>query len=184
VARDVTGAAALAEQGVPICGIGASAGGVAAVRCFLRELPEDLDLADVVILHLAPDHRSALNEIPATATNLPVRQVPGSAVLKPNCVCLIPADRELTIHGAVVEARPVTDKRGSRAPIDMFFRSIAACRGDGLAVILTGTGADGAVGVPGGLRQRSHFPCPGSAPWPVATIPRRRVIAFASSRTN
>jgi two-component system CheB/CheR fusion protein len=84
MARDVTGAAALAEQGVPISGIGASAGGLAAVRRFLRELPEDLDLAYVVTLHLAPYYRSALSEILATATNMPVHQVPDSAVLKPN----------------------------------------------------------------------------------------------------
>ena len=46
-----------------------------------------------------------------------------------------------------MKSRPFTDPRSRRAPIDMFFRSIAAGRGDGIAVVLTGAGSDGALGV-------------------------------------
>ncbi len=67
--------------------------------------------------------------------------------LSPNCVFVIPPDRELVIQGDEVRARPFTEPRGKRAPIDMFFRSVAAGRGDGLSVILSGAGSDGAQGV-------------------------------------
>ena len=51
------------------------------------------------------------------------------------------------IEDNAIRARPFSEPRGQRAPIDMFFRSIAAGRGDGMAVILSGAGSDGALGV-------------------------------------
>ncbi|HKK31041.1 MAG TPA: chemotaxis protein CheB, partial [Alphaproteobacteria bacterium] len=131
----------------PICGIGASAGGVNALRAFFRQVPDDLGLAYVVIVHLAPDHPSAMSEILSGATEMPVRQVEDSPKLEPNCVYVIAPDRELAIEGETVTSRPFTDDRGKRAPIDVFFRSIATSRGDGLAFVLTGAGSDGAVGI-------------------------------------
>jgi two-component system, chemotaxis family, CheB/CheR fusion protein len=131
----------------PICAIGASAGGVGALRTLFSKLPADLGLAYVVIVHLAPDHPSALREILAATTTMPVHQVTDSPTLKPNCVYVIAPDRELVIEGDAIEARAFSQERGSRAPIDLFFRSIAAARGDGLGVVLTGSGSDGAIGV-------------------------------------
>jgi len=51
------------------------------------------------------------------------------------------------IEDNAIRARPFSEPRGRRAPIDMFFRSIAAGRGDGMAVVLSGAGSDGAFGV-------------------------------------
>lgn len=131
----------------PICAIGASAGGVQALRDLFRHLPKDLGLAYVVIIHLSPDHPSAMQEILATVTEMPVHQVTDTPELKPNCIYVIPPDRELVIEGDHVQARPFSEPRGQRAPIDMLFRSIATGRGDGLAVVLSGAGSDGANGV-------------------------------------
>lgn len=131
----------------PICGIGASAGGVKALQALFRGLPDDLGLAYVVILHLAPDHPSALHEILSTVTNMGVHQVTDTPELKPNCIFVIPPDRELVIEGDNVHARPFSQPRGQRAPIDMLFRSIAEGRGDGMAVVLTGAGSDGTTGI-------------------------------------
>ncbi|MBS1304113.1 chemotaxis protein CheB [Loktanella sp. SALINAS62] len=132
---------------VPICAIGASAGGVHALRSLFRQLPDDLGLAYVVIVHLAPEHPSALAEILATCTNMGVHQVTDTPELRPNCVYVIPPDQELVIEGDCVHARDFAEPRGHRAPVDVFFRSVAAGRGDGLAVVLTGAGADGSIGV-------------------------------------
>ena len=134
-------------NGVPVCAIGASAGGVHALREFFRHVPDDLGLAYVVIIHLAPDQPSALTEILSLVTPMDVLQVGDSPELKPNCVYVIAPDRELVIDGDSVTARPFTDPRGQRAPIDMFFRSVASARGDGIAIILSGAGSDGALGV-------------------------------------
>lgn len=131
----------------PICAIGASAGGIGALQEFFRRIDDNLGIAYVVIVHLAPDYPSHLAEILGQCTAMPVHQVDDTPELKPDCVYVIGPDRELSITGNHVKARPFTEPRGRRAPIDMFFRSIAAARGDGFAVVMTGAGSDGAVGV-------------------------------------
>lgn len=131
----------------PICSIGASAGGVAALQDFFSNIGDDLGIAFVVIVHLAPDQPSHLDGILATRTSMPVMQVVDAVRIKPNSVYVIPPDRELVIQGDDIEARPFREPRGRRAPIDMFFRSVAAGRGDGMAVLLSGSGSDGALGV-------------------------------------
>ena len=136
-----------ASSFIPVCSIGASAGGVEALQNLFRLLPNDLGLAYVVVMHLSPDHPSAMDDILAACTSMPVYQVQDGPTLQPNCVYVIAPDSELVINGDAIKARPFSDPRGHRAPIDMFFRSVAAARGDGIAVVLTGAGADGAVGV-------------------------------------
>lgn len=135
------------QKFVPVCAIGASAGGVEALQSLFRHLPTDLGLAYVVIVHLSPDEPSALGEVLSACTRMPVHQIVDTPTLKPNCVFVIPPDRELVIDGDSITARPFSEPRGRRAPIDMFFRSIAAARGDGVAVVLSGAGSDGALGV-------------------------------------
>ena len=136
-----------AQKFVPVCAIGASAGGVVALQNLFRQIPDDLGLAYVVILHLNPEEPSALSEILSLCTKMPVHQVNDGPPLKPNCVYVIPPDRELVIDGDNVTARPFSEPRGKRALIDKFFRSVAAGRGDGVAIILSGAGSDGALGV-------------------------------------
>jgi len=136
-----------AEPLIPICAIGASAGGLKALQRLFGAIDPDLGLAYVVIVHLAPDHPSQLAEILGTATTMSVNQVLDSPELKPNCVYVIPPDRELVIEGNQVTSQPFREPRGQRTPIDMFFRSVASARGDGFAVVLSGAGADGALGV-------------------------------------
>jgi two-component system, chemotaxis family, CheB/CheR fusion protein len=131
----------------PICAIGASAGGIIALQDFFGSIDQELGAAYVVIVHLAPDRPSALGEILAARTSMAVQQVEYTIRLQPSHVYVIPPDRELIIRGDDVTARPFSEPRGRRAPIDMFFRSVAAARGDGIAVVLTGSGSDGALGV-------------------------------------
>ncbi len=100
-----------------------------------------------MIIHLSPDHPSQLSEILAGRTRMPVQQVDDSPKLEPNCVYVIPPDRELVIEGDEINARPFSEPRGRRAPIDMVFRSVAAVREDGIAVVLSGAGSDGARAV-------------------------------------
>jgi two-component system, chemotaxis family, CheB/CheR fusion protein len=136
-----------AQKVTPVCAIGASAGGVGVLQDFFGRIGNDLGLAYVVIIHLSPNHPSQLREILANCTRMPVEQVEGSVLLKPDHVFVIPPDRQLVIEGDDVAARPFDEPRGQRAPIDMFFRSVARGRGDGLTVVLTGAGSDGAIGV-------------------------------------
>jgi two-component system, chemotaxis family, CheB/CheR fusion protein len=128
-------------------GIGASAGGIQALQAFFAALPDDTGAAFVVVVHLDPQSRSDLPGILATRTRMPVTQVGGLEHLQANHVYVIPPDRRLRITDHEISAVAFDEPRGQRAPIDLFFRSLAEQHGDGFAVILTGAGSDGAIGV-------------------------------------
>src|SRR5512144_2076702 len=130
-----------------IVGIGASAGGVQALLTFFEALPDRTGVAFVVIVHLAPESHSELPRILATRTRMPVTQVYESASLEPDHVYVIPPDRHLRISDNEISAHEFDSPRGRRAPIDLFFRSLAEQHGDAFAIILTGAGSDGAVGL-------------------------------------
>jgi two-component system CheB/CheR fusion protein len=100
----------------------------------------------VVVVHLAPEFRSELSNVLAMRTTMPVVQVRGSEPLEANRVYVIPPDRRLDVSDDLVSAAEFDEPRGQRAPIDLFFRSLAE-HGDGFAVVLSGAGSDGAIGV-------------------------------------
>jgi len=131
----------------PVVGIGASAGGIKALTTFFDAMPQHSGAAFVVIVHLDPDMRSELPAILAARTNMPVMQVTQTAELRPDCIYVIPPDRQLNITDHEVSAVPFDEPRGRRAPIDLFFRSLAVQHGGGFAIILSGAGSDGAAGV-------------------------------------
>jgi two-component system, chemotaxis family, CheB/CheR fusion protein len=135
------------QEDPPIVGIGASAGGVKALQAFFEVLPSNTGAAFVVIVHLVPDARSELVSILSQRTKMPVTQIDDQEQLHPNHVYVIAPDRRLRIANHTISALPFDEPRGQRAPIDLFFRSLAEQHGDGFAVILTGAGSDGAIGV-------------------------------------
>lgn len=138
------------EQGsdrLIVAGIGASAGGIEALQAFFEALPDNLGVAFVVVIHLSPEHHSHLAEILAKCTTMPAEQVHGRVPLEGDHIYVIPPDRRLEITDSQIGAFPFEEPRGQRAPIDLFFRSLAEQHGDGFAVILSGGGSDGAVGV-------------------------------------
>ena len=131
---------------IVVAGIGASAGGVKALQDFFSALPEKTGTALVVVVHLDPYHQSNLAEVIGAKTRMPVRQVEGTLALEPDQVYVIPPNRQLTISDTEISASEFAEPRGQRAPIDQFFRSLAN-HGDGFAIILSGAGSDGALGV-------------------------------------
>jgi two-component system, chemotaxis family, CheB/CheR fusion protein len=138
----------MAEANGPnIVGIGASAGGVSALREFFGVMPPDTGAAFVVVMHLDPDARSEMTAILAARTAMPVQEVEDEAELRADCVYVIAPGRQLRIADHHIAALPFDTPRGQRAPIDLFLGSLAAQHSDAFAVILTGAGADGAVGV-------------------------------------
>jgi two-component system CheB/CheR fusion protein len=131
----------------PIVGVGASAGGVRALQDFFAAVPEKIGAAFVVIVHLDPESRSELPGILSARTKMPVIQVRETNDLERDHIYVIPPDRRLSVSDHEVSAVAFDSPRGQRAPIDLFFRSLAEQHGDGFAVILTGAGSDGAIGV-------------------------------------
>ncbi|MEE4120720.1 MAG: CheR family methyltransferase [Paracoccaceae bacterium] len=134
------------SQPLTVCAVGASAGGMEALRALFGHVRPDLGLAYIVVVHLAPDHPSALGEILGTATAMPVEVVDDTAVLKPDHVYVISPDRELTVLSGAVTARPFEEARGHRLPIDHLFESVAALPEAGVGIVLSGGGSDGAAG--------------------------------------
>lgn len=132
---------------VPVVSIGASAGGVETLREFFEALPSNPGAAFVVIIHLSPDHQSELDKIIAARTDMTVVQVNEPEVLEANKVYVIPPNRRLLMSADRIEALEFEKDDAPRAPIDQFFRSIAEQHGDGFAVILSGAGSDGTVGI-------------------------------------
>jgi two-component system CheB/CheR fusion protein len=130
-----------------IVAIGASAGGVQALQAMFGALPQNTGAAFVVIVHLDPERRSELPSILALRTAMPVVQVERTAKLQGNHVYVIPPDRTLQMIDHEVSATGFGEPRGQRSPIDHFFRSLADRLGDGCAVVLSGAGSDGAIGV-------------------------------------
>jgi len=130
-----------------IVAIGASAGGVNALQNLFSVLPSDTGAAFVVVVHLDPEHRSELVNIIAARTRMRVVEIGKREHLEANHVYVIPPDRRLQMVDHEISAREFDEPRGQRAPIDLFFRSLAKNLGDGFAVILSGAGSDGAIGV-------------------------------------
>jgi two-component system, chemotaxis family, CheB/CheR fusion protein len=108
-----------------VVGIGASAGGVQALQALFAALPEKTGAAFVVVVHLDPDQRSEMASILAQRTNMPVLQVSEPVPLEADHVYVIPPDRRLHITDDEIASAEFEEPRGRRAPIDLFFRSLA-----------------------------------------------------------
>lgn len=134
--------------GIPVVGIGASAGGIGAFEAMLPLLAPDAGLAYVLVQHLDPDHESALTALLARAAKIPVVEIKDQAIIQPDHVYVIPRNASLTIAGDSLQLKAPLEQRGHRTPIDGFFISLAAAKGESAAgVILSGTGSDGTIGL-------------------------------------
>jgi two-component system CheB/CheR fusion protein len=130
----------------PIIGIGASAGGIDALRRLIPNV--ERGMAFVVVLHLDPGHASMVSEILARCTPLPVTPVENEMDVEPDHIYVISPSTVLTIEGGRLHPEQRTAPRGHRTPIDEFLTSLARDQGQSAAcVILSGTGSDGTIGL-------------------------------------
>ena len=132
----------------PIVGIGASAGGLEVLELFLKNVPVGSGMAFVIVQHLDPTHKGILAELLQRVTPMKVSQIKDRTRVQPDCVYVIPPNKDLSIlHGVLHLLDPVAP-RGLRLPIDFFLRSLAADSEDhSIGVILSGMGADGTLGL-------------------------------------
>jgi two-component system CheB/CheR fusion protein len=148
---DVSTQEALAAQehpAFPVVGIGASAGGLDALKELLQALPTDTGMAFVVVQHLDPTHSSMLSEILSRATKMPVTEVKDEPAVEPNHVYVLPPNRNMIINKGVLSLAARTEARGQHRPIDSFFRSLAEDqKHKSIGVVLSGSGTDGTVGL-------------------------------------
>jgi two-component system, chemotaxis family, CheB/CheR fusion protein len=131
-----------------IAALGASAGGLEPLETFFRHMPSDAGIAFVIIQHLAPDHPTALPQLLARHTGMPVEQAKDNTGVAPNRVYVIPPNAALTIEMSRLRVTAPAEARGARTPIDGFFSSLAEDRGDhAVCIMLSGTGTDGTLGL-------------------------------------
>jgi two-component system, chemotaxis family, CheB/CheR fusion protein len=132
----------------PIIGIGASAGGIDALKRLFPSVKPDCGMAFVVVQHLDPDHGSVLPEILSRYSSLPVAQIGNDTEVEPNHVYVIPPKATLTIRDGHLMLAPRSGSRILLNSIDEFFTSLATDRAeDAACVILSGTGSDGTLGL-------------------------------------
>lgn len=132
----------------PVVGIGASAGGLEALELFLKNVPAASGMAFVIIQHMDPTHKGIMAELLGRVTTMKVIQVKDHTRIQPDCVYVIPPDKDMSILHGVLHLLPPVAPRGLRLPIDFFFRSLACDRKEhGIGVILSGMGSDGTLGM-------------------------------------
>jgi two-component system, chemotaxis family, CheB/CheR fusion protein len=130
-----------------VVGIGASAGGLEALRELIRYVPPQ-GIAYIVVQHLAPDHESLLTELLARNARMPVVTAADGMGLEPARVHVTPPDADLAIMNGVIRVMQPVRKRGPHLPVDHLFRSLADDQGhSAIGIVLSGTGTDGTLGL-------------------------------------
>ena len=186
----------------PVVGIGASAGGLGAIKTLLEGLPAAPDMAFVVVLHLSPTHESNAAAILQMSTRMPVAQVTGRMKIERDHVYVISPTHDLSMVDGSLALVDAARPRGRHIVVDLFFRTLAeAHRERAIGIVLSGTGADGSGGI-GRLKENggivmAQLPedaeydgMPSSAiatgkvdiVLPVAEIPERLVQLWSNAR--
>ena len=137
-----------ASDSFPIVGIGASAGGLEALEHFLRHVPAASGMAFVIVQHLDPTRKGIMPELLQHATSMKVMQVKDRTKVRPDCVYVIPPNKDMSILRGVLHLLAPVAPRGLRLPIDFFFRALAQDQQErSVGVILSGMGSDGTAGL-------------------------------------
>jgi two-component system, chemotaxis family, CheB/CheR fusion protein len=131
-----------AGERVPVVGVGASAGGIGALKAFFSGVAPDCRSAFVVVMHLHPDTESVLHDILARFSPLPTRLVEGETEVERGHVYVIAPKALLAMKDGYLTTAESDSSLGHRSPIDNFLTSLALDREERAAcVILSGTGA-------------------------------------------
>ena len=141
--------AASATADFPVVGVGASAGGLDACRRLLDALPSPCGLAMILVQHLDPAHDSLLVELLSRQTAMTVLQAADGLLIQPEHLYIIPPGVYLSVEDGALRLSEPLARHGARLPFDFLLRSLAKTYGPrAIAVVLSGTGADGSLGLP------------------------------------
>jgi two-component system CheB/CheR fusion protein len=132
----------------PVVGIGASAGGLEAVKSFLKALPAKPGMAFVFVQHLSPIHESVLPEILQKIAPFPVHQITDNIHLEPDNLYIIPQNKIVTATDGVLKLAPIDKTHTKSNTIDLFFSSLGVVhQGFAVGVVLSGALSDGTLGL-------------------------------------
>ncbi len=146
------------QEELVIVGIGASAGGLAAIEHFFSGFAnfKSPNLVFVIVQHLSPSHQTMLVDIVSRFTHYNVQLVRNGMVVLPNNVYIMPPNSQMEIREGKLFLSQPSEPHGLNLPIDHFFSSLASLEKKAICVILSGSGKDGAqgaqlIGANGGL---------------------------------
>lgn len=128
--------------------LGASAGGISALRQIIAALPANLNAVLCVCLHIAPDRPSLLPKILSECGALPARHPKDDEEFRRGCIYVAPPDNHLLVTEQTVRVIRGPQENRFRPAIDALFRSAARAHGPRvIGVVLTGNLDDGTVGL-------------------------------------
>ena len=132
----------------PIVGFGASAGGIEAFIKLLQHLDPNLGMAYVLIMHLSPNHKSALAEIVQASTKMKVQTVEDGMEVMANNVYVIPPNTFMSLIDGHLKLAPRSLTTIGNFAIDYFLTTLASIyKNNAIGVILSGTATDGTLGL-------------------------------------
>lgn len=149
----------LAESGLPdlqhplsvplhYVGIGASAGGLEALRPFVANLPAKANMTYIIAQHMSPDHPSLMVELLSRETQLNVEEAVNNVTAQADTIYVAPPNSDVTLLKGKLKITPPTNTIGPKPSVDRFFMSLAEDKEDhAIGIILSGTGSDGARGI-------------------------------------
>src|SRR6202162_1882424 len=154
-ARARSKACALPARGPPrgpddflIVGIGASAGGLDACRKLVEALSARNGMAFILVQHLDPTHESMMVDLLASHTAMTVLQATDGLPIEREHLYIIPPGTYLSVVDGALHLSQPEARHGARLPFDFLLRSMATASGTrAICVILSGTGADGSLGL-------------------------------------
>ena len=141
-------AAKLLPKPFPIVGFGASAGGIEAFMRLLQHLDSELGMAYVLIMHLSPNHKSALAEIVQSKTKMPVHTVKDGMEVMANNIYVIPPNTFMSLVDGHLKLAPRKLSAIGNFAVDYFLKALASIyKNNAIGVILSGTATDGTLGL-------------------------------------
>jgi len=144
-----TAPGAISKGAFDIVGLAASAGGLRVLSEILAALPADFPAAIVIVQHLDPRHRSLMADILSRRTALQVEEAKEGVRLSPGTAYIAPPNRHLLVNpDGTLSLSQSELVHFVRPSADLLFESVAASYKErSIAVVLSGTGADGSMGV-------------------------------------
>ncbi|MGC2225229.1 MAG: chemotaxis protein CheB, partial [Methylocella sp.] len=136
------------HRDLPVVGIGASAGGLDACRRLLDALPAGNGMAFILVQHLDPTHESMMVNLLAGHTSMTARQATDGMLIEREYLYVIPPGTYLSVGQGALHLSQPQARHGARLPFDFLLHSLAEeCGTRAICVILSGTGADGSLGL-------------------------------------
>jgi two-component system CheB/CheR fusion protein len=138
-------------DGLTVVGIGASAGGLDACTKLIGALPGSSPgggMAFILVQHLDPTHASMMVDLLAEHTKMPVLQAADGMIIERDHFYIIPPGTDLAVSRGALHLSQPKARHGARLPFDFLLHSLAEAYGaHAVCVVLSGTGADGSVGL-------------------------------------